>query len=545
MTKPVVLVVMDGWGIAPSGPGNATSLAKTPNLLKLQATFPHTQLFAAGEQVGLPRGEAGNSEVGHISLGAGRIVFQDLPRINMAIADGTFFKNPAFLKVAQHVRECNSRLHLLGLVGAGGVHSSLEHLLALLHFAKNQNLSQVFLHLFTDGRDSPPNSAPIYISQIKDEIKKVGVGKIATISGRYFAMDRDRRWERTQKAYEVIVKGIGEHAKSPNEAIQNSYQKMRSDEFILPTVIVENDHPVATVSKNDGVVFFNFRIDRPRQLTEALVLVDFETNIPPRVAFDPYTEKYYKKTYAPNPDREVKTFPRGPQIPNLCFVTMTQYEPNLPVEIAFEPIIVEYPLSQVLSENQIKQFHIAETEKERFVTYYFDGQRETPFAGEDWMEIPSPKVATYDLKPEMSAYEVTDTLLSKINDGVHQFFLVNLANPDMVGHTAVIPAGIRACEVVDECVDKIVNQILAKNGTCIITADHGNVEGMINLQTGGPDTEHSANPVPFIAIDNRLSGKAVQLPTGILGDIAPTILAVLGIPKPQLMTGKNLLGDIL
>lgn len=544
MANPLLLIVMDGWGIASPNPGNAVTLAKTPNLGKLESLFPHTQLLASGAAVGLPAGEDGNSEVGHLNLGAGLVVYQDLPRINLAIADGSFFQNSAFLKAAQHVQKNNSALHLLGLVGAGGVHSSREHLLALLRFAKEQNLRKVFLHLFTDGRDSPPKSALHYLQQIEQELKKIGPGKIATISGRYFAMDRDRRWERTQKAYEIMTKGIGEVAKTASLAIQNAYQKNRSDEFILPTVILENEQPVALIAKGDAVIFLNFRIDRPRQLTEAFVLPDFETNPPKRIAFDPYTEKYYKKTYAPEERRVIKTFPRGATIKDLFFVTMTQYEPDLPVEAAFPLVPVDLPLAQVLAETNLRQLHLAETEKERFVTYYFDGQRERPFPREDWVEIPSPQVATYDLKPEMSAQKVTEFLLSKITERAYDFFLVNFANPDMVGHTGVISAGIRACEVVDECLGKLAQAMLSQNGTCIICADHGNVEEMINLKTGEPDTEHSTNPVPFLVIKNEFSGRPFKLPSGILADVAPTILSLLGVATPSKMRGKNLLAAI-
>lgn len=536
----MVLVIMDGWGLAPPGPGNAVTLAKTPNLDNLMAVFPHTQLSASGEYVGLPKGEDGNSEVGHINLGAGRVVYQDLPRIDMAIADGSFFQNPAFLTVAAHVKEFNSSLHLMGLMGMGGVHSSLAHLFAFLHFAKEQNIEKVFLHLFTDGRDSPPTSASLYLVQIEEEIKKLRLGKIATICGRYFAMDRDWHWERTQKAYEVMVKSQGQKANSWQEAIKKAYQNGQTDEFILPTIISENGQPQGQVKDNDGVIFFNFRIDRPRQLTEAFVLPDFESRPRTKIIFDPYTEKYYKKTYAPPPATS-QTFPRGPQLKNLFFVTMTEYERDLPVKAAFPPFTVKMPLARVLAEKDHRQLHLAETEKERFVTYYFDGQHEASFPGEDRVEIPSPDVPTYDLKPEMSAFEVTDFLLPKIREQSFHFVVVNFANPDMVGHTGVLSAGIRACEVVDGCVGKIVKEILVQNGACIISADHGNVEEMLNLQTGKVDTEHSTNPVPFILISNDLKGKSRQLPSGILADVAPTILDLIGLPKPSEMSGRSLI----
>lgn len=540
--KPLVLIVLDGWGLAPPSPGNAVTSAKTPNITRYWSLHPHTQLVASGEGVGLPRGEDGNSEVGHMNIGAGRIVYQDLPRINMSIADGSFFKNPAFLKVTDHVKCYNSRLHLMGLIGAGGVHSSMEHLLALLQFSKNEGINSVFLHLFTDGRDSPQTSALIYIQEILAKCNQLGTGEIATLCGRYYAMDRDMRWERTKRAYEAITKEIGETAGSPEEAVQKSYNQKRTDEFVLPTIILRDGKPVAQVKEGDGVIFFNFRVDRPRQLTEAFVLPDFEQKIASKASFDPYAEKYYKKTYVPTSDVQIQTFPRGTLIPNLCFATMTQYEENLPVQAAYPPIIVSLPLAKLLSNRGLRQLHLAETEKERFVTYYFDGQREKGFHGEDWVEIPSPKdVPTYDLKPEMSAQKVRDYLIQKVREKTYDFILVNFANPDMVGHTGVLEAGIRACEVVDECVGQIVNAVGSQNGACIITADHGNVEEMINLQTGEVDTEHSTNPVPFIYISNQLQSKSKNLPAGILGDISPTIIGLLGIDKPTEMSGRNLL----
>lgn len=542
--KPLVLIIMDGWGWAPPNPGNAVSLAQTPNFKNYWSSFPHALLAASGEEVGSPRGEDGNSEVGHINLGAGRVVYQYLPRINTEIADGSFFKNPAFLNAVDHVKRFGTRLHLMGLVGSGGVHSSLEHLFALLQLAQREGVKNVYLHLFTDGRDSPPASSPLYLKRIEEECHRLGIGEIATICGRYFAMDRDLRWERTKKAYETIAKGIGETASSALEAIQKSYAQKRTDEFVLPTVIVKDGHPVAQVTQGDSVIFFNFRIDRPRQLTEAFILPDFETMVRKKVSFDPYAEKYYKKAYAPQEGSEVKTFIRGPQIPNLFFVTMTQYEENLPAYVAYPPIIVSFPLAQILSEKGLKQLHIAETEKERFVTYYFDGQREINFPGEDWVEIPSPKdIPTYDLKPEMSAYQITSYLIEKIKEKIYDFILVNFANPDMVGHTGVLPAGIRACEIVDDCLGKLVNEILKEKGACIITADHGNVEEMVDLATGEIDTEHSTNPVPFIYVSEDLRGQAKELPRGILGDIAPTILSLLGLDQPSEMSGRNLLAE--
>ena len=533
--RPFVLVILDGWGLAPPHKGNAIDLANTPNFDKLWSVYPHTQLLASGEAVGLPKGEDGNSETGHLNLGAGKIVFQDLPRINNCISDGSFFEIEAFKKVIKHIKENNSNLHLMGLIGFGGVHSNLEHLFALLRLAKNEGLKNVYLHLFTDGRDSPPHSAMLHISNIQEEIEKIGIGKIATLCGRYFAMDRDHRWERTQKAYELITQGKGKTGISIKEALKETYNREKTDEFLEPLLLEKE----GLVKNNDGVIFFNFRIDRPRQLTKAFVLKDFEKLKLTKVSFDPYAEKYGLKQYQ-TPSTE-KPFTRKIILKNLCFVTMTEYEKGLPTEIAFPPRIVKMPLSRVLAEKEICQLHLAETEKERFITYYFNGQREKPFPGEDKIEIPSPKVATYDQKPEMSAYEITDTLLERLKLGLYDFFVVNFANPDMVGHTGVLKAGIKACEVVDECLGKLIRTILNLDGICFIVADHGNTEEMLSLIDGKVDTKHSVNPVPFIIVGKQFAQNYHALKKGVLADVAPTILSVMGINKPQLMTGNNLL----
>lgn len=535
MRKPLALIILDGWGIAPAGPGNAITQAKTPNMNKFWSAYPHTVLAASGESVGLPAGEDGNSETGHLNLGAGEIVFQDLPRINMAIADGGFFKNAAFLKAIEHVKKNNSKLHLLGLLGAGGVHSNLEHILALLSLAKEQKVKNLYLHLFTDGRDSPPSSARIYIAIVEQELIKLGLGKIATICGRYYALDRDNRWERTKIAYELITAGIGKASSSPQEAIKTSYTKGKTDEFIEPLVFDKN----GVIGDNDGIIFFNFRIDRPRQLTKALILPNFETMEIKSASFDPYAEKYGLKLYQ-LPTLST-TFKRSKFLTNLFLVTMTEYEENLPVQVAFPPEPVKIPLSRILTENNLRQLHIAETEKEKFVTYYFDGLREKPSSGEDWVEIKSPEVATYDLKPEMSALELTAEFIKRLRVNFYDFSVINFANPDMVGHTGVIKAGIKACEAVDECLGKIVNTMFNLEGVCVITADHGNVEEMINPQTGEIDTEHSSNPVPFIIVsrNNILPNKF--LANGVLADVAPTILQILDLEKPGLMTGRSLL----
>lgn len=540
MTKPVVLIIMDGWGIAPDGPGNAVTQAQTPIIDNFWAAYPRTQLIASGEAVGLPKNEDGNSETGHLNLGAGKIVFQDLPRINMAIADGSFFQKPAFKAAANHVQKNQSSLHLLGLIGSGGVHSSLEHLLALIHLAKQESLPKLFLHLFTDGRDSPPTSALTYIDIVETELKKTGFGQIASLCGRYWAMDRDNRWERTQKAYDALTLGKGKFVSSPAGGIKASYEEGKTDEFLEPIILTDkNNQPVGLINDNDAVIFFNFRVDRPRQLTKAFVLPDFEKLVIRKAAFDPYAERYGLHLY--EVPEQTTTFKRTKIIQNLFFVTMTEFEKKLPTQTAFPPTPVEIPLARVLSEKSLRQLHIAETEKERFVTYYFDGQREDPFPGEDRIEISSPKVATYDKKPEMSAYEVTSELVKRLKTNIYDFVVVNYANPDMVGHTGVLSAGIKACEVIDECVGKVVNTVLGLGGSCLITADHGNVEEMINLTTGGVDTEHSSNPVPLIVISQHFRQKAQNLPQGILADIAPTILELMEISKPELMAGQSLL----
>ena len=541
MTKPVVLIILDGWGLAPPGPGNAVAQAATPNLTSFWSAYPHTELVASGEAVGLPPGEVGNSETGHLNLGAGRVVYQDLPRINMAVADGTFIRNEAFIEAINHAKKFSSNLHLMGLIGQGGVHSSLEHLFALLRLCKDQEMNnKVYLHLFTDGRDSPPTSSSTYIEQIEKRIKELGVGKVATVIGRYYALDRDNRWDRTQLAYEAMTRGTGKTARNAYEAVQNSYKSQKTDEFIEPSVIVGDDgQPVVKITNNDSVIFFNFRIDRPRQLTKAFVIPDFENLIGQKVAFDPYTEKYFKKTVVEQVI--TTTFNRGPALQNLFFVTMTEYERGLPTRVAFGPTTVKMPIGRVLSEHNLRQLRITESEKERFITYYFNGQREDPFPGEDRIIIPSPKVATYDLKPEMSAPQITEFVINRLREGLYDFILINFANTDMVGHTGNLAAGIRACEIVDKCLGEVVHTVSNVGGLALITADHGNIEEMINLKTGEVDTEHSANPVPFIMVSNEFAGKLKIFPRGVLSDIAPTILSFFDIAKPLEMLTSQIL----
>jgi 2,3-bisphosphoglycerate-independent phosphoglycerate mutase len=548
-TKFVVLCVLDGWGIAPEGPGNAVTLAKTPNMDRLWASYPHTQLEASGEAVGLPRGEAGNTETGHLNMGAGRIVYQDLERINMSIADGSFFENKVLIGAIEHARQNNSNLHYMGLIGAGGVHSNLGHLFALIQLAKKQNAPNLFLHLFTDGRDSPPTASPTYINQIREVIKKEGIGTIASIMGRYWAMDRDRRWDRTARAYFALTAGQGHLVKTPEEAIESSYSQGKTDEFIEPSLISNTrGTPIALIKDNDAVVFFNFRIDRPRQLTASFVVQNF-TEDSVALEFDPYLEKY-EKTHIPSKVALYqKLFERGEPLKNLFFATMTEYSKSLceaGAKVALPPERVNMPIGRVISEANLRQLRMAESEKERFVTFYFNGQLESPFPGEERIITPSPNVPTYDAKPEMAAREQTEKLLAKLQEPEgYSFILINYANPDMVGHTGNIGPAVKACEVVDECVGKIANFVLAYGGTLLVVADHGNVEEMINVHTGEIDTEHSINPVPFIAVSKEFLGKHQTLPSGILADLAPSSLALLNIPKPEEMTGRNLLKSLI
>lgn len=548
-TKFVILAVLDGWGLAADSPGNAVTKANTVNMNRFWASCPRTQLSAAGESVGLPHGEPGNTEVGHLNLGAGRIVYQDLTRINMSIAGGSFFRNQSLLGAIDHAKKNNSNLHLMGLIGAGGVHSSIEHLYALIQLASRNNFKNVYLHLFTDGRDSPPTASLTYINQLKEVIKKEGVGQIATIMGRYWAMDRDLRWERTAKAYFALTKGKGNLVKTPKEAIKSSYNQGKTDEFIEPSILTNSSgSPLTLIQDNDAICFFNFRIDRPRQLTKAFVAKDFVSSSL-EWDFDPYAVKYEKK-HKPEKKTPASTqlFERGEVLKNLYFAMMTEYGKQFTkqgVKAAFPPEKIKMPLGRAISEVGLRQLRMAESEKERFVTYYFNGQQETIFQGEDRMIIPSPKVPTYDQKPEMSAYELTDTLLEKLKGPEqYSFILINFANPDMVGHTGNIGPAIKACEVVDECIGKIANHVLAYEGTMLITADHGNVEEMINAHTGEIDTEHSASTVPFIVISKAFLGQHQTLQSGILADVAPTVLNLLGIASPESMTGKNLLNNL-
>jgi 2,3-bisphosphoglycerate-independent phosphoglycerate mutase len=521
--KPVVLIVLDGWGVAPPSEGNAISRANIPIMNKLIATYPAMTIEASSEEVGLSFGEIGNSEVGHLTLGSGQVLYQNLPRISRAIGDGSFFKNPVFLKVIEHVKKNQSKLHLVGLASEGGVHSHLNHLLALLELAAKEKVSNVFVHAFLDGRDTLPNVAGDFIKKVQEKMKKLKVGKIASMSGRFYAMDRDNHWDRVAKAYNAMVYGESdEKFEDPLAAIKESYKKKILDEEFVPVVITEHNKPVALVENKDAIIFFNFRADRARQLTKAFVLPDF----------DKFKREYF---------------------PDLFFVAMMEYEKDLPVEIAFPPQIVESPLAKIISEAGLKQLHIAETEKYVHVTFFFDGLKDIKYPGEDQIVIPSPKIASYDKEPEMSAGKVTERVLKEIKSDNYDFILINFANPDMVGHTGNLAATIQAIEFLDNCLGQIVDLILAKGGVLVITADHGNAEEKINLQTNEAVKDHSTNPVPFIIIGKEWEGKSAGLPegvgadlslvppSGILSDVAPTVLKIMKLKIPKEMTGTPLI----
>ena len=506
--KPVMLMILDGFGIAPKSEGNAVSLAKKPNFDRLLEKYPHSELQASGLFVGLPDGQMGNSEVGHLNIGAGRIVYQELTRITKSIADGDFFTNESLVKAMENAKKTDGALHLMGLLSDGGVHSHIDHLKGLLEFAKKAGVQNVYVHAFMDGRDVPPSSGKEFIEKTEAMMAEVGVGKIATVSGRYYAMDRDNRWERVELAYNAMVLGQGETANSATEAIEKSYHDDKTDEFVLPTVIEKDGNPVAKIKNGDSVIFFNFRPDRAREITRAIN------------------------------DKVFDGFKR--EALDLTFVTMTQYDKTLEgVEVAFKPQTLANTLGEYVSYKGLNQLRIAETEKYAHVTFFFNGGVEKENENEERALIPSPKVATYDLKPEMSAYEVTEELIKRLDSDKYDMVILNFANPDMVGHTGVVDAAIKAIEAVDECLGKVVDKVLEKDGTVFITADHGNAETMIDFSTGNPFTAHTTQPVPFLWVSNNTDGKTIK--DGKLADIAPTMLNVLGLEAPAEMTGENLI----
>lgn len=532
-----LLIILDGWGIGPDYPGNARKLAKTPTMNMLEMVYPHTELLAAGEAVGLPKGEDGNTETGHLNIGAGRIVYQDLPRINMAIASGTFFSNRTFLEAIEHAKKYNGNIHLLGLIGQGGVHSVNDHLYALLRLCKSQNATNVFIHAITDGRDSPPTSSPQYLQELIDQTKSIGIGSLATLMGRYYAMDRDHRWERIQVAYEALVSGVGEVTKDAINTLHTRHSQQETDEFIKP-IIVEG---TKRISDNDAVIFFNYRIDRPRELTRALALasIDYAQK---KEAFDPYAIKYNKTHLNTVGNIPISGFVRNKILNNLYMATMTEYEKDNGAHSAFPPEFVEMPLSRVLALSGRRQLKLAESEKERFVTYYFNGQRELPFPGEDVDITPSPKVPTYDLMPEMSGEKQTEKLLAAMRSNLYDLIVINYANADMVAHTGDLPAAIKACEYLDGWMRKVYDYVMRDEGwTVFITADHGNVEELINLKTGQKDTEHSDFPVPLLIYGKSFQNNHAKLSRGSLCDVAPTILKIMGITPPSGMSGRTLL----
>jgi len=512
--RPFVLIIRDGWGYNPrpeEDKFNAVKCAKVPVDNMLMAQFPNTLIHTYGRYVGLPDGTMGNSEVGHQNLGAGRMVYQESVRISNAIEDGSFFENEKFLEMIKFVKQHNGKMHLLGLCSDIGVHSLLDHLYGLLTLAKKNNLEKVFIHAFTDGRDSPPDSGAGYIDDIEAKAKEIGTGRIASVMGRFYAMDRDSRWERVQKAFDCMRIGRGLKAKSAAEAVANSYAKKVTDEFIEPTSIVDDENlPIATIDDGDGVIFFNFRGDRPREITRAFVVEDF---------------KEFNRTTKPD----------------IYYVCTTEYDATIPAPVAFaKPPKMKNILAAYWSSLGLKQFRCAETEKYAHVTFFFNDYTEKPFDGEDRQIVPSPRIRTYDLKPEMSAYEVTEVILERLASEKYDCMVINFANPDMVGHTGVLEAAIKAAQAVDECVGKVLDKVKSLGGSAIITADHGNFEKMWDFEENQPHTAHTIGDVPFIIFDERYKGRKLRQ-GGSLADVGPTMLEMMGLPQPPEMTGKSLI----
>jgi 2,3-bisphosphoglycerate-independent phosphoglycerate mutase len=507
--RPVALVILDGWGIAECTESNAVCQANTPVLDGLFADYPHATLNASGLDVGLPPGQMGNSEVGHLNIGAGRVIYQDLTRISKSIQDGDFFQTPALLEAMQKISAAGGRLHLIGLLSDGGVHSHIGHVQALVEMARRQNLEQVFIHAFMDGRDTPPKSGAGYLQRLEAELSRIGLGAIATVTGRYYAMDRDNRWERVERAYRALTEGLGTAAQSSAEAIEAAYREGETDEFVTPRIISRDGLPLATVNDNDGIIFFNFRADRAREITRALTNPEFAG---------------FVRQKAP----ALSTY--------LC---MTEYDETFDLPVAFTSEAYPNILSEVLATAGKTQLRIAETEKYAHVTFFFNGGIEEPFPGEDRVLIPSPKeVATYDLKPEMSAPIVTDEVVRRVASGAYDLIVLNFANPDMVGHTGVIPAAVKAMETVDTCLGKIVDAVLAADGCLLITADHGNCEKMRDA-SGQPHTAHTDDLVPLLFVDPKR--RSAKLKHGILADLAPSILALMNLATPAEMTGHSLI----
>ncbi|MCQ6264276.1 2,3-bisphosphoglycerate-independent phosphoglycerate mutase [Fictibacillus sp. WQ 8-8] len=506
--KPVALIILDGFACRSEEKGNAVAHAKKPNFDRYWETYPHNHLTACGEAVGLPPGQMGNSEVGHLNIGAGRIVYQSLTRVNLSIKEGDFYENPTFIEAMDEVKKKGTNLHIFGLLSDGGIHSHIDHIFALLETAKKQGVENVYLHGFLDGRDVPPQSAKGYIEQTLKKMDELGLGQIATLSGRYYSMDRDKRWDRVEKSYRAMVYGEGPDYTDPIEVVEDSYKNEIYDEFVLPSVLKKEDgSPVATIQDGDAIIFCNFRPDRAIQISQVFTNEDF------------------------------RGFDRGDHFPkDIHFVCLTNFSETVKGDVAFKPTNLDNTLGEVLSQQNYKQLRIAETEKYPHVTFFFSGGREAEFDGETRILIDSPKVATYDLKPEMSAYEVTDALVKEIEAENHDAIILNFANPDMVGHSGKLEPTVKAIEAVDECLGKVVDAILAKDGYAIITADHGNADEVITME-GKPMTAHTTNPVPVI-----VTKKDIQLRDGgKLADLAPTFLTLLGGQQPKEMTGETLI----
>ncbi|MFA6547350.1 MAG: 2,3-bisphosphoglycerate-independent phosphoglycerate mutase [Candidatus Magasanikbacteria bacterium] len=522
--KLVTLAIFDGLGVAPDSDGNAVTRAKMPNFKNYIKNYPVMTVFASGNEVGLSFGEMGNSEVGHLNIGAGRVYYQSCPRINNEIGNGEFFKNTAFLGALEHIKKNKSNLHLIGLLGIGNVHASDSHLYALLDFcAQNKLEKNVFVHGVLDGRDALYNSGKNFVTDLLAKMKVTKVGQIASLSGRFYALDRDNRWDRCEKAYQAMALGKADrNSDDPLKIIDESYEQKNYDEEFVPTVITKGGKPVATIKENDAVIFFNFRPDRARELTKAFVLP----------GFNKFEREYIK---------------------NLFFVTMTEFEKDLPAVVAYPPIVVHNSLAETVSKAGKKQFHVAETEKYAHITFFLNGTVEEPFAGEDRMIVPSPKVSSYSEAPEMSAALVSKEAVKAIDSGKYDLVALNFANADMVGHTGDLAATIKGCEAADKALGEVVEHTLAKGGVVVITADHGNAEEVINLQTGAMDKEHSTNPVPLLVVGKDFEGQAgpageppegdlsLMHPVGVLADVAPTVLSLMGVPQPPEMTGAALI----
>jgi 2,3-bisphosphoglycerate-independent phosphoglycerate mutase len=508
--KPVCLIILDGWGLSDNQEGNAIAIADTPNVDKYFKIYPHTRLDASGEAVGLPEGQMGNSEVGHMNIGAGRVVYQEFTRINKSIESGEFYGNPVLNTAYSRIDGSNKNLHLIGLVSDGGVHSHINHLKALVDMARTRNIKNLYIHAFLDGRDVPPRSAVGYLEELDSYLREKSTGRIATVSGRYYAMDRDNRWDRTKKAYDALVYRKSEKFKSAVELVKNSYRNGINDEFVIPGVVDTENNGNGRIGDGDSVIFFNFRPDRARQLTRVFI------------------------------DKEFKNFDRGDNPPDVFFTSMTLYDKNFDIPVAFPPQKIVNTLGEVLSDNGIRQLRIAETEKYAHVTFFFNGGIEKPYPGEDRILIPSPPVSTYDKKPEMSAYEVTEKLIQKIRENVYDVIILNYANPDMVGHTGVLDAAVKAVEAVDSCAGRVVDEIRKSKGIAIVTADHGNAEEMISPRTHEIVTAHSTSQVPFIICNKKYAIKDIER-NYRLSDIAPTILKILDIEKPAQMDGISII----